>query len=299
MNANLPPHEARTPTSRFTASAFALRHSPGGAVPLLRRLVLTSLLATFIFGEPAQGQEAQAAKKSLRLDITTEDAGQTPINIVFKVPEAQYLSKVVKRLDPVIPGLVEVDLSEVPDGDCTVYFESPEYAGQWHELIIKNGKAEPRTIKAKLCRRRYVVLRYAFNISGGRELTGSDIEEGRVAVSHWGSLPYFGQDWQVWQKSLNGSLFGDTPFLEFHRISEGTSFGFAKVPKGVAFDDLKEAPAGKRYSCESRIAENGLMLFCRVRGNSSNGEGQGYGKIFVEDVTETPPVGVQIIGSGR
>src|SRR6185295_803947 len=103
------------------------------------------------------------------------------------------------------------------------------------------GRGDPEEAKVQLFRKRYVVLRYAFNTSGRPELSGAGIKEGRVAVAHWGSLPYFGQDWQVWQKGSGDNMFGDTPYLDFHRFSDG--FGFASATKGVAFDDLKQAPA--------------------------------------------------------
>jgi hypothetical protein len=147
-------------------------------------------------------------------------------------------------------------LSAVPDGDYFIFFSSPGYAAQWQTLAVKQGKAEPDKIKAKLFRKRYVVLRYAFNTSGGREFSGKGVTEGRVAVSHWESLPYFQQDWQIWQKSAGEDMFGDTPLLDFHRLSDGC--GFVTVPKGIAFEDLKEAPAKTEYKCQSMKAEKGL-----------------------------------------
>ena len=158
-------------------------------------------------------------------------------------------------------------------------------------MSVKQGKAGPDSIKVKLYRNRYVVLRYVFNTSGGREFSEFSIKEGRVAVAHWRGLPYFQEDWQIWQKSRGVDMFGDTPYLEFNRYSKG--FGFAQVPKGVAFDDLKEAPAQTEYECMSTRAEKGLILFCRIEGNRK--EGLGYGKVLVEDITETPPPGVEVI----
>jgi hypothetical protein len=112
-------------------------------------------------------------------------------------------------------------------------------------------------------------------------------------LGQWGMLPFLGGDWQVWQKPgarSGGGLFGDTPFLEFHRMTKG--FGFMETPKGMAFDDLKEAGEGP-YHTSNRKAEKGLTLFCRVHGNSE--KDQGYGKLTVEEVTETPPAGVKVI----
>jgi hypothetical protein len=244
--------------------------------------------------ESAHGQEAQIAKaseSSLHLNLATEDTRQTKIKVEIKTIETP--SKVIKRLKGVLPGPAEMALSGVPDGNYLVFFFAPGYAGQWQPLTVKQGKAEPEEITAKLFRKRYVVLRYAFNTSGGRELSGKGVTEGRAAVAHWEGLPYFQQDWQIWQQSSDEDMFGDTPFLDFHRFSDG--FGFAKGPKGIAFEDLKEAPAETEYKCECMKAEKGLTLFCRVEADRK--DGLGYGKVVVEDVTETPPAGVKVIDS--
>jgi hypothetical protein len=99
----------------------------------------------------------------------------------------------------------------------------------------------------------------------------------------------------VWQKGGNpgagNGSFADTLYLDFHRQTRG--FGFIEAPKGLAFDQLKEAPAGNAYQCRSTKAEKGLTLFCRVNGDRP--EASGYGKIVIEEITETPPAGIKII----
>jgi hypothetical protein len=178
------------------------------------------------------------------------------------------------------------------DGGYLAVFSAPGYAAQWRSVALSLGKADPDVVGLKLYRKRYVVLRYVFNPAGGRDFTRPEAQSGRVAVTHWGGLPFFLNDWQVWQKSKGDDLFGDTAYLEFHRFSEG--FGFAAAPKGVKFDELKEAPAGAEYRCQSLKAEKGLIVFCRVQADRI--EGLGYGKLMVESVTEAPPRGMQVIG---
>lgn len=261
---------------------------------IMRTLTLAFLFAVIVSNRPVQGQGAQPAKSkepSLRLDLATEDARPARIKVEIKSSEAR--PKVIRKMEDVSSGLAELALSGVTNGNYFVFFSSPGYAAQWQALTVKQGKAEPDKMGINLFRQRYVVLRYAFNTSGGRVLSGRSVTEGRAAVAHWGGLPYFQQDWQIWQKSLGTDLFGDTPYLEFHRYSKG--FGFAKAPKGVAFDDLKEAPAKTEYRCANLKAEKGLTLFCRIEANRK--EGLGYGKVVVEDVTETPPAGVKVISA--
>ena len=226
----------------------------------------------------------------LRLDIATED--EKPVKVKIEVKQSKPEERVLlQTVSDVLPGLTEVAISGASDGDYYVYFASPGYSPQFRYFTVEKGKIEKPERKVTLFRKRYVVLHYAFNMRGGREFSGKNVEEGRAAVSQWGTLPYFGEDWQIWQKSLDGAMFGDTPFLEFHR--HATGFGFAEAPKGVPFDELKEAPVDTKYKCENKRAKAGLTLFCRVEGN--NDEGLGYGKLLVEDVTETPPPGIKVI----
>ena len=114
---------------------------------------------------------------------------------------------------------------------------------------------------------------------------GEGVEEQRLALTHWSHIDFFRQDWQIWQKSDRGNWFGDTPFLQFHMGVPG--FGFLKPSSGVSYKNMEEAPVSG-YRCENIKAEKGLLLYCRVSGG-------GYGKILVEDVTETPPKDVRVI----
>lgn len=266
-----------------------------------RILTLSMTLVMLTYGQLTRAQESQTHEvttPSLWLNIATESASQTKMTVEIhtdKIPRA-----VVKKMDGVLIGSTSVPLVGVADGLYYVYLFSPGYATQWRALMLTQAKVEPAAISVTLFRKRYVVLRYVFNASGGREFFGKDIKEGRAVVGHWGSLPYFQHDWQIWQKSSGGmmfgddgygEMFGDTVFLDFHRYCKG--FGFAKVPEGISFDDLKEAPEQAKYRCKSTKAKKGLILFCRVQADRK--EGLGYGKIVIEDVTETPPLGITLI----
>jgi len=189
--------------------------------------------------------------------------------------------KVLRRVEP---GHIELDLSSLPRGKYLMYFNSPGYATQWRRVDTGVTPAELDPLVVKLYRERFVVLRYAFNPSGDRSLVGKDVVEGRIALSHWQGLEYFGEDWQIWQRAQGRELFGRIPYLDFHRYSPG--FGFVVADNGVPFEELVEAP-DSGYRCEDVRAEAGKILFCRVHGNSR--EPLGYGKILIEDVTEHPP----------
>lgn len=244
-------------------------------------LILAAIVAGMFYWHASQTPAIDTP--ALHCTIKLEDP---LLNIEIRTTDLP--PKVIKRMENVQPGAIQMSLSGVPDGNYHMYFSSPGYATDWEALDIKQGTIVPEHPKITLFQKRYVVLRYAFNTTGGRELSGKGVIEGRAAVAHMGGLPYFEEDWHIWQ-------FNYTPHLCFHRMSKG--FGFAKTPKGVVFDDLKEAPTETEYQCDGAMAEKGLTLFCRVEGNQR--EGIGYGKVLIEEVTEAPPAGIKLIEAGR
>jgi hypothetical protein len=64
------------------------------------------------------------------------------------------------------------------------------------------------------------------------------VEEQYIALSHLTGPKYFQFDWQLWQKSSEDRIFGNTPHFEFHRYA--TDFGFAKSDGGVAYEKMTE-----------------------------------------------------------
>ncbi|MGV3756157.1 MAG: hypothetical protein ACO1QS_12315 [Verrucomicrobiota bacterium] len=256
----------------------------------MRTLTLALLLAAIAPFTRLQAQPT-TIDLTLRLDLSIED--QRPANVKAEL-KSENSRNIIQTLPDLLPGTTKLTFPGLTDGNYYVYFSAPGYASQWQRVVIKQGAADKGAFKVTLYRERYVILRYAFNTAGDRKLAGESLKEGRVAAPHWKGLPHFQGDWWIWQKTENGTgLFGDTPYLEFHRYSKG--FGFAKAPAGVAFEDLREAPENSAYRCENTKAVKGLTLFCRIEGNSP--QETGYGKVMVEDITETPPPGIPVIGS--
>jgi len=263
----------------------------------MRALTFALLLAAITPFTCLQAQPTPATSSTppttidltLRLDLSIED--QRPAKVKAEL-KSENSRNIIQTLPDLLPGTTKLTFPGLTDGNYYVYFSAPGYAPQWQRVVIKQGAADMGAFKVTLYRERYVILRYAFNTAGDRKLAGESLKEGRAAVSHWKGLPHFHGDWQIWQKTENGTgLFGDTLFLEFHRYSKG--FGFAKAPAGVAFKDLLEAPENNAYRCENTKAVKGLLLFCRIEGNSL--QETGYGKVMVEDITETPPPGIKVI----
>ena len=268
-------------------------------------LALVFCCSSFLQGAdaPPAANKLPLKKRTFRLDLSLEDNAQGKIKVEFqgrsqraRTPRTGGGRASALTLEDLVPGKEEITVSDVPDGTYTVYFFSPGYANQFQQVKLDAQTKEPVELKAQLMRIRYAVIRYAYNASGGRELSGTNIVEWRAAVAHWGALPFFSLDWQMIQRgdgsNATRELFGDTLFLNFHRHVRG--FGFLEAPKGIAFDQLKEAPASDKYRDENFKAAKGLTLFCRINGDRP--EGRGYGKIIVEEITETPPAGIKISG---
>jgi hypothetical protein len=138
----------------------------------------------------------------------------------------------------------------------------------------------------------YVTIRWAYNTTGKPDLSISNVVNGRNALTQFGQLRFFGMDWQMWQKDASHkSMFGDVPMLEFHRI--GPNMGFLPAPDGAKFEDLTEAPTDG-YAAKSIEAKPGLLLYCRVSGNTPKPPDRGYGKILIESISTTRPTDINI-----
>jgi hypothetical protein len=191
------------------------------------------------------------------------------------------------------PGANRVDLSAFPDGSHYVYIVADGFAPQWIRVEIGHGEVVSGSAEVELYRSRYVIVRFAVNTSGGRELEGPDVREGRVAVTHFGGFDAFGHDWQVRQAQAGGGGFGPVAYLSFHRVIGG--YGFLEAPPEAEFEDLTVAPLGASYTTESLEAYPGLLLVCRINGDRRPPDEMGYGKVLVEEVTLERPVDVPIV----
>jgi hypothetical protein len=258
----------------------------------------------------ALAEQPLSGKVKLKFDIERPaDAAlllDAPIRMIYKRPiRPQGNEPPAGEIAKLAEGENTVDLSTFPDGKHFFYLRRDGCAAQWIHVTITNGEATADRADVTLYRTRYVIIHYAWNKKGDRTLTGDGVETGRIALTHWTNLDFFGQDWQIWQgDGLGGGLgsgptFGAIPALRFHRM--GTEFGFADAPAGATFDELNEAPAptfkkyNEKYRTESRDASPGLLIFCRVNGDRGAENCLGYGKIEVEEITLTPPKDVKIL----
>ena len=236
--------------------------------------------------------------------VADENGARPEADGTAVTPPAELFYKKPIRPEPnehragLIAGLKEgvntIGIPQLRDGQHYLYLRAAGHAPQWVHVTVTDGKASPEAAEVTLWRRRYVLLRVAFNPKG-RALVGDGIETNRVAVAHWGLPDHFGHDWQVWQRGARGKkpTFGPEPWLDFHRIING--YGFADVPPGTKFDDVTEAPEAAAYQTESRPAVKGLLLYCRVNGDVRPPGQMGYGKVLVEDVTLKPPADRPVI----
>ena len=104
--------------------------------------------------------------------------------------------------------LVQTDSNFDQNESIFLYLESENFASQWHrlekigkKLIFKDGK------NIVLYRKRYAILEYEFYKGTDTNFRGREPNfKGVEILGHWESLPGFGRDWQVWQKSGRWSL---------------------------------------------------------------------------------------------
>lgn len=211
-------------------------------------------------------------------------------------------SKIIWEKEVEVPDNFELDFSQVSlvneDKGVLLYFKSDYYASQWKRLEKINGtfKFKKGDNKVKLFRKKYAIIEYEFYQGENRNFKDREpTAKGVVAVSHWGQLPHFGSDWQIWQGSMKKNIFGNVLLLQNHRLD--TNLGFSK-PMSKKLEDLNKAPE-KGYSsggnCGVKIpAKINKSYYCRNSGY--NEEDKGYGKIYIRDILFEVPEGMKILG---
>jgi len=241
-----------------------------------------------------RAQDATTKPSTFHLNLSFEDLADAPPADKSQATISMERGGKKPKEEPakLVEGDNEIHLV-LPDGTHYLYIRCPGFAAQHVTVKVEDGELKNDSATVTLYHTRYVIIRYSFNKKGKRELTGNDVESGKLALTHWTGLPHFGEDWQLWQAETNtGGGFGAIPVLAFHRSS--TESGLADVPENSKFEDLTEAPKPSEggYQCKSTEATPGLMRFCRIQGNDGN---LGFGKILVEDVTLTPPKDVKVL----
>jgi hypothetical protein len=278
------------------------------ALVVVAIVIITVVAMTLRSPQPRQVTVSPAKSKRLLDTATSRPAGAVDVNIVFAdnptpPPRTRFYFKQPIRpvaglpaageLAQLSPGMSRVDLSDFPDGDHVIYVIADGHAPQWRMVRIRNKEiVDGMTHDVTLYPSQYATIRWAFNTSGKPELTGPNVSTGRIAMTHFGRPRYFGMDWQLWQAGRSREeLFGGVPMLQFHRISQ--NMGFRPADDGETFDTMTVAPENG-YAPKSLEAKPGLLLYCRVEGNTPRPGDRGYGKIYVESLSTTRPTGIEI-----
>ncbi|NCC61952.1 MAG: hypothetical protein EOM12_13655 [Verrucomicrobiae bacterium] len=217
-------------------------------------------------------------------NITVEDDADAAIRL--------YENSAGEILDQIAaPGYSIIDARTLTTGVTYVYYRGDDLATQWVAVTVTNGVPSPDNTDVKLHRKRYVTISYAFNTNNIPNVEPGDagVTTGRYAATHWGRLPHFTADWQAWQMGDNESaLFGDTPYLRWHRYSSENGF----IVSDMAYEEVSLVPTNG-YSSFHFKATPGSVLYCRIVGHTDST--RGYGKLLIENVTETPPPGVPVL----
>jgi beta-lactamase regulating signal transducer with metallopeptidase domain len=222
--------------------------------------------------------EAGAEPSELSLTVTLEDGASEPLKLVL----FDSYSRPLKTWDEVDPGSVKLKLPALEPERYRLEVSAGGYGVKNIALTVSRQGVRANIASLALFRRRYAILRYAVNIEGARTLTGPNVHEGSVAIS-FGSVPDLDGDWLIRQVETS-------PVFDFHRYGGN---GFARPAKGVTFEEVDTAPQPDQYRPESVVAAPGTILLNRIQGNTPRE--RKYAKILVEDVTETPPEGIQVI----
>jgi len=236
-----------------------------------------------------------SAKIKIDFNITLEENADAPPIVTPVIKLIRNTDQKYEALGELSAGESSIEVPDMPDGRHTFYVAAEGFAPQTVLIAVSNHEAIAPGPTLTLYRLRYVVVRFAFNKKGERELSGEDVEEGRLALTHWTGAPHFNEDWQIWQGvRARSHAFGDRPMIMFHRV--GTKeFGISEAAVD-SFDEMKTAPAIEetKYQLKSCEIMAGKRYFFRILGNEGTRKPAGYGKMEIEEITLTPPKDTEI-----
>lgn len=218
---------------------------------------------------------------SIHLELATEHGGQQPISIFLRATGQNT------PLGDFAPGTHSLNCSSWRDGIHYLLFRSAGCAFQMREITLNNGTPDP-VEPVTLHRQRYVIVRAAFARSGGRDLTGPDVSEARLALGHYcGPTPLGHHEWEVRQQNKSGWTDGfvPEPWISFNAFRQ--YFGILTAAPGATYTSMTTAPS-RGYVPKPRRLEKGQLFYFRTYGRNSTTD-QGYGKLEVEDIVTTPP----------
>jgi serine/threonine protein kinase/WD40 repeat protein len=215
-------------------------------------------------------------RSQIALDLSVEDDAADLITLTLE-EKGPVLLKTKPGRDIVL------DCSSIRDGAYHIYYWAKGCAVQWAKLDMLDGKPTLKSKQVKLYRLRYVIMKSVFNTSGSRELTGPDAKEELQAFTHLSSIH---SDARIMQNEAKyrPNAFGDTPWLDTRMYNSG--FGFLKTNQ--SYDSMTNAPDTGYVGREIEVVK-GLTLYFRHYAGGQNR--QGYGKLLIEDITDTPPPG--------
>jgi formylglycine-generating enzyme required for sulfatase activity len=227
--------------------------------------------------------------KDLDLDLSLEDNRSGLISV--KLDSSQT---VLLQTEPTPHATL--DCSRLIAGKHTLYVSAQGYAKQALHIDVSERGPTPQLLQTRLYRLRYVIIRSSFNMKGGRELSGPDVKNVRQAYSHWGAPRYNGQtDWRIWQggkDQFRDPVYGEAPWINTWMHKNG--FGLLRPLASESYENMSVAPETGSLATDFK-AVKGLTLYFYQWGNADKNEG--YGKLIVEDITETPPPEIEVVRS--
>jgi hypothetical protein len=244
--------------------------------------VIDTLLPPTISKVPPLGKTADAGNGrtsgEFAASVHLEDDARVPVTLELR----DSLRTTLKTWRDREPGEIRVRLPELEHDHYTLVTRAEGFSPANTQFAVSNAGLTPTNAPIELYRVRYLILRYAINPKGERDLTGADVKTGRVAVL-FGRIPEL-VDWSVGQSEGQMKVV-------YHRALPST--GFTSAAAGASFDNLEMAPPADDYDPSEFSFEKGMVLFNRVVG--SRPEEARYAKLIVEDITETRPQDLAII----
>lgn len=222
---------------------------------------------------------------SATIRITVEDDASTSCLATLKRIEDGSIVK-TWQLQP--PAVLTLQPGELPDGGYQLLASAYRHQEEYIAIRIDSSRVHSRADQIRLSRKRFAVLRYACNHSGGRSLQPPQAKEKRVVAGPRAIIPDLSGNWLIMQRYHRST---QKPVLFMRLTEEIHGFGVMPAESNMTFERLLKAPAPWQYGSPDReislYLRPGLLLTSHIP--DAPGVKKRHAKIEILDVTDTPP----------
>lgn len=238
--------------------------------------------------KPAKPKPAKPASKGLAFKTNFKFDGEPPARMTARLMSTVVIPGRRSFREQFDPRSEDIPVAAKEDSDYTLTLIPDGYVRQSQRVTIRDGKLVPDTITATFRKCRYVIIRYAVNISGEADFSSAadlSVETGTAAFtdsSHANPKHFLG--FRLVQVPGGKRSSDDTFLLDWTFHAKGG----VRV-RGGGFDSILTSKTDA-YKVEDLPLKKGMVFTCQ----STYSRNPYYAKFEIIDIVDKLPDGMMV-----